>query len=141
MRKIAVLFFGVVVTIFACNEEIAYEERDKILEKAYTEISSNDENRIIKGLRTIKKYPTSPGLDKIISLWEKEISKKVEDEILNTLAKFELFVRDPSKIEEIFKRNYTVNSPKSEKLKLIRLIKSTDVKIKDSLIKEIESEM
>ena len=139
MKKIIILcllsFF-----ISSCNEDISYEERDKILEDAYFEINSNNDARIINGLRILKQYPTIPSMYKIITLWEKDISDDVENEILKTLKIFEAFVKDPSVIEKVFKDNYNINSSKQKKLKLKRLINITSVEIKYELINKIESE-
>jgi hypothetical protein len=123
------------------KENISFEERDKILDKAFVDLESSDESTVIRGLETIKKYPTHKGLNRVIQLWEKNISEKVEKEILDTLKRDEVFKKDPSFIEDVFNRNYKVNASKENKLKLKRLLHYTDVKIKKKLIDRIDEDL
>lgn len=129
-----------VALLFSTCNEVSFNERDDILSKAFIEINSQNDAEVIKGLQTIKKYPTHTGLHKTIALWETAVSDVVEKEIIKTLKAFETFQKDPSLIKEIFDKNYDINSSKNKKLKLINLIKNTDVSIKDKLIKKIHEE-
>lgn len=127
---------------FSCaKEDISFEERDKILDKAFVDIETSDEYTVIRGLETIGKYPTRKDLNKVIQLWEKDISEKVEKEIFVTLKRFEVFKKDPSFIEGIFNRNYKISGSKDNKLKLKRLLQHTDVEIKKKLIERIDEDL
>ncbi len=128
-------------TVSCVKENISFEERDKILDKAFVGMESSDESTVIRGLETIRKYPTQKGLNKVIQLWEKNISERVEKEILDTLKRDEVFKNDPSFVEDIFKRNYKVTSSRENKLKLKRLLQLTDVEIKKKLIARIDEDL
>ncbi len=135
------LFFIILLLSFtnlSCSEKIDWEKREKLLEKAYSKINSNDDILIIEGLRTIKKFPTHNGLKITIDLWEKDITKEVEEEILKCIRVDEVFRCDPSLIKEIFRRNYNKNSPIEKQQKLKRLLENTDVDIKKKLIRVID---
>ncbi|GEM_PF-6775063 len=138
-RKIFTVLFSVLLLTVSCKEKISYEERDEILKKAFAEIASGSDSIIIKGLRTIRKYPTHQGLQNTISLWETDVSDKVEREIIRTLKANEMFRKDDSLIEEIFDRNFDPETSKSRNLKLKKLISSSDVDIKGELLKRIDA--
>ena len=71
-----ICFFLITFTFFCSKENISIEERDKILDKAFADIESSDETTVIKGLKTIRKYPTQKGLNKVIQLWEKNNTRE-----------------------------------------------------------------
>jgi len=123
------------------KENISFQERDRILDKAFVDIESSEESTVIRGLETIRKYPTHEGLSKVIQLWEKNISERVEKEVLATLKRDEVFKKDPSFIGDVFNRNYKVTASKENKLKLKRLLQCTDVEIKKKLIHIIDDDL
>ena len=129
------LLLGLLV---GCEREISIEERDKILTVAFKDIDSKNDVRIIRGVRAIKKYPTYSGLNKLVALWENDISRSVEDEVVEAIRNFEQFRRGHTLLQEIFDRNYSNNMLEQKKAKLRRLVQATDDKIKIKLLKKLE---
>ena len=134
-----ILFSVALITTAACSDEKSFSERDEMLAQAFQDIMAKNDSTVIKGLEIIRKYPTNTGLIKTIALWETNVTEKVEKEIIKTLKSFETFRHDPSIIKEIFKKNYRIEDPKAKKEKLKRLVESTDVDIKGSLLNKIDS--
>ena len=64
---------------------------------------------------------------------------KYEKEILKTLKPHELFREDSALIQEIYDKSFQCNGPAGETERLKRLIKTSNVEIKDRLIKKIDS--
>lgn len=139
--KNTIILLSIFFLFVACNEEASFKERDALLEKAFSDISSSDENTVIKGIKTIEKYPTYLGLRNLISLWESEISEEIEKELLDALNEFEEFILDDSLVLEIFNRNFDKEATIQKKMKLKRLIDNTDSKIKTELIAKIDKEI
>jgi len=131
----------ITLTGSCAKENISFEERDKILDRAFVDIGSSEESAVIRGLEAIRKYPTQKGLNRVIQLWEKNISERVEKEMLDALKRDEVFKNDPSLIEDIFNKNYKVTSSRENKLKLKRLLQHTDVEIKKKLIARIDEDL
>jgi len=129
------------IALSCTKEDISIEERDKRLDKAFAEIESSNEATVISGLKTIRKHPTHKGVHKLILLWEKNASLTLEKEILDTLRSDEVFMKDPSFIEDTFNKYYTMTSSKENKLKLKRLLQFTEVEINKKLIDRIDKDL
>lgn len=137
MKNYIMIFFAIFCFQYACEAKMSYEERDKLLKEAFIDVASSEDKVVIKGINTIKRYPTHDGLYKLIALWEKDISPKVEKEVLDALKSFEVFKNDDSLILEIFRNNYDSNFSRHQKEKIKRLLLATDSKIKSRLLKKI----
>ena len=72
-RGIFILCSLLLFALTSCGEEMTYSERNALVTQAIQEIDSTDEDTVIKGLRTIRKYPTHSGLMKAIRFWEKDV--------------------------------------------------------------------
>lgn len=144
LNKNLYLWFFLLLSICfltGCNspKELDWKTRDRILEKAYTDIQSSEKNEVINGIRIIAKYPTRRGIRELINLCETEVPKDIEDELLSAMVSFELFRHDDSLIDEIFRRNYSDNMTQSKKEKLRRLLRKTKTENRHILIQKLDT--
>jgi hypothetical protein len=121
------------------NNDTDFVTRDKLLEKAYADLKSNDDTKIESSLKTIEKYPTHDGLRNLITFWEKDIDIKIEKQILSTLKIFEEFRSSDELISEIYSRNYKPNMSSEQKQKLIRFLEASSAHICADFIKQLKS--
>lgn len=122
----------------ACNDDISFEERDALLTKAFQEIESNNEGDIKSGLSDIKRFPTADGLKKLLSLWEKDISRELEEDVLDTLYAFEVFRYDNQLMQEIYDHKASSEMSRDERQKLMRLLAKSDSDTAGKLLEEMK---
>ena len=136
-----IVFFVLSNLLFSCNSEndINVETRDKMLEKAYSDLKSNNNSKVKTALEVIEQHPTYNGLRKLIAFWEDDIDIKTEKQLLSSLAKFEEFRFSDALISEIYKRNYKAHMSVSERQKLMRLLERSSADICSELIKKLKS--
>lgn len=137
---ISIIFLLLLNLLFSCNSKsnIDFETRDKLLEKAYVDLKSNDNTKVVNALEVIKQHPTYDGLRNLIALWEEDIDIKTEKKLLSSLAKFEEFRYSNALISEIYNRNYKEHMSIAERKKLIRLLERSSADICPELIKKLK---
>jgi len=136
-----IVLFSSICVLTGCDsrKELDLKARDRILEKAYADIKSSEKSEVINGIRIIAKYPTHRGLRELIHLWETEVPKDTDDELLSAMVTFEEFRLSESLVEEIFRRNYSNNMTQPKKEKLSRLLEKTRTENRNIFIQKLSS--
>lgn len=136
---ISCVFVVLSIFLFSCDSKTDndFETRDKVLEKAYADLKSNDDSKVKNALEVIEQHPTYDGLRNLIAFWEEDIDIKTEKQLLTSLAKFEEFKYSDALISEIFERNYQAHMSVAERQKLIRLLERSSADICSDLIKKL----
>ena len=127
------------IFLFSCDSktDIDFETRDRLLEKAYADLKSNDYSKVNNAIEVIEQHPTYDGLRNLIAFWEEDIDIKTEKKLISSLAKFEEFRYSDALISEIFERNYKAYMSVAERQKLIRLLEKSSADICSELIKKL----